>query len=126
MLKEIKLITGTSNVSLANEVAQILGKKLVNTVIKRFGDGEISIQVDDNVRGSDIFVMQSTCAPVNDNVMEYLLLVDALKRASAGRITAVIPYYGYARQDRKVQPRVPISAKLMADLIAVAGTHRVL
>ncbi|MEO5361643.1 MAG: ribose-phosphate pyrophosphokinase [Nitrospirota bacterium] len=126
MLKEMKLITGNSNVGLAESVAQYLDLKLVSTLIKRFGDGEISIQVNDNVRGSDIFVIQSTCAPVNDNVMEYLLLVDALKRASAGRITAVIPYYGYARQDRKVQPRVPISAKLLADLIAVAGTHRVL
>jgi ribose-phosphate pyrophosphokinase len=126
MLKDIKLITGNSNRSLAEEVSQYLNLKLVDTVIKRFGDGEISIQVDDNVRGYDIFVIQSTCAPVNDNVMEYLLLVDALKRASAGRITAVIPYYGYARQDRKVQPRVPISAKLLADLITVAGTHRVL
>lgn len=125
-MKGIKLITGNSNVSLAEEVSQYLNLKLVDTVIKRFGDGEISIQVDDNVRGSDIFVIQSTCAPVNDNIMEYLLLVDALKRASAGRITAVIPYYGYARQDRKVQPRVPISAKLLADLIAVAGTSRVL
>ncbi|WP_420266269.1 ribose-phosphate diphosphokinase [Candidatus Magnetominusculus dajiuhuensis] len=125
-MKGIKLITGNSNVALAEEVSQYLNLKLVDTVIKRFGDGEISIQVDDNVRGSDIFVIQSTCAPVNDNLMEFLLLVDALKRASAGRITAVIPYYGYARQDRKVQPRVPISAKLVADLIAVAGTHRVL
>ncbi|MCG6552419.1 MAG: ribose-phosphate pyrophosphokinase [Candidatus Magnetominusculus sp. LBB02] len=125
-MKDIKLITGNSNVALSEEVAEYLQLKLVNTVIKRFGDGEISIKVDDNVRGSDVFVIQSTCAPVNDNVMEYLLLVDALKRASAGRITAVIPYYGYARQDRKVQPRVPISAKLLADLIAVAGTHRVL
>jgi len=126
MPNSIKLLTGNSNRKLANEVAEYLGIPVCDTLITTFSDGEIMVQINENVRGSDIFVLQSTCTPVNDNIVELLLLIDALKRASAGRITAVIPYYGYARQDRKVQPRVPISSKLVADLITVAGANRVL
>ncbi|QWR77719.1 ribose-phosphate diphosphokinase [Candidatus Magnetomonas plexicatena] len=126
MLKEIKIITGNSNRQLSADVAEFLKVGLTDTIVKTFGDGEISVQVNENVRGHDVFVIQSMCSPVNNNLMELLLIVDALKRASAGRITAVIPYFGYARQDRKVQPRVPISSKLVADLITVAGCHRVL
>lgn len=126
MPEGIKLLTGNANRSLAAEVAKYLGIPLTNTTITTFSDGEIMVQVNENIRGSDVFVLQPTCTPVNDNIMELLLLIDALKRASAGRITAVIPYYGYGRQDRKVQPRVPISSKLVADLITVAGTDRVL
>ncbi|HBG92914.1 MAG: phosphoribosylpyrophosphate synthetase [Nitrospirae bacterium GWF2_44_13] len=122
----IKLLTGNSNRKLAGEVAEYLGIPVCDTLITTFSDGEIMVQINENVRGYDIFVLQSTCTPVNDNIVELLLLIDALKRASAGRITAVIPYYGYARQDRKVQPRVPISSKLLADLVTVAGTDRVL
>lgn len=126
MPKDIKLLTGNSNRKLANEVAEYLGIPVCDTLITTFSDGEIMVQINENVRGSDIFAIQSTCTPVNDNIVELLLLIDALKRASAGRITAVIPYYGYGRQDRKVQPRVPISSKLVADLITVAGANRVL
>ena len=126
MPNSIKLLTGNSNRKLAGEVAEYLGIPVCDTLITTFSDGEIMVQINENVRGSDIFVLQSTCTPVNDNIVELLLLIDALKRASAGRITAVIPYYGYARQDRKVQPRVPISSKLVADLITVAGANRVL
>ncbi|MEK7683694.1 MAG: ribose-phosphate pyrophosphokinase [Nitrospirota bacterium] len=126
MPNSIKLLTGNSNRKLANEVAEYLGIPVCDTLITTFSDGEIMVQINENVRGSDIFAIQSTCTPVNDNIVELLLLIDALKRASAGRITAVIPYYGYARQDRKVQPRVPISSKLVADLITVAGANRVL
>jgi len=122
----IRLLTGNSNRKLAGEVAEYLGISVCDTLITTFSDGEIMVQINENVRGSDIFALQSTCTPVNDNILELLLLIDALKRASAGRITAVIPYYGYARQDRKVQPRVPISSKLVADLITVAGANRVL
>ena len=126
MPKDIKLLTGNSNRKLANEVAEYLGIPVCDTLITTFSDGEIMVQINENVRGSDIFAIQSTCTPVNDNIVELLLLIDALKRASAGRVTAVIPYYGYGRQDRKVQPRVPISSKLVADLITVAGANRVL
>ncbi len=120
------LITGSSNPQLSAEVSEHLGIPLCDTTINRFSDGETSVQINENIRGSDVFVIQSTCTPVNDNIMELLLMVDALKRASAGRITAVIPYYGYARQDRKVQPRVPISSKLVADLLEAAGIDRIL
>ncbi len=122
----IRLLTGNAHKSLAQAVAKQMGKQLTDTTVTNFSDGEISVQVNENVRGSDVFIIQPTCHPVNRNIMELLLLVDALKRASAGRITAVIPYYGYGRQDRKVQPRVPISSKLVADLITAAGTNRVL
>lgn len=122
----IKLITGNANPELARKVSEYLKIPLAETMVSTFSDGEIMVQIKENVRGSDAFVIQSTCTPVNHNIMELLLIIDALKRASARRITAVIPYYGYARQDRKVQPRVPISAKLVANLIAVAGANRVL
>ena len=126
MLKGFKLFTGTSHVDLAREVASCLGIQLGDATVATFSDGEISVRLNENVRGSDVFVLQPTSMPVNYNIMELLLITDALKRASVGRITAVIPYYGYARQDRKVQPRVPISAKLVADLITAVGTNRVL
>jgi ribose-phosphate pyrophosphokinase len=126
MPEGIKLISGNSHRSLAREVSEHLSIPLCDASVTTFSDGELMIQINENVRGSDAFVIQSTCPPVNDNIMELLLMIDALKRASAGRITAVIPYYGYARQDRKVQPRVPISSKLVADLITAAGATRVL
>ena len=126
MPQGLKLFTGTSNRELAREVAVYLNLDLGDTTVSTFSDGEIMVRLNENARGSDAFVIQSTCTPVNDNIMQLLLIVDALKRASAERITAVIPYYGYARQDRKVQPRVPISAKMVADLITVVGTNRVL
>ncbi len=122
----IKLITGNANPDLAKKVSDYLQIPLTETMVSTFSDGEIMVQIKENIRGSDAFVIQPTCTPVNHNIMELLLIIDALKRASAGRITAVIPYYGYARQDRKVQPRVPISAKLIANLITVAGANRVL
>ncbi len=126
MPEGIKLITGNAHRGLAEEVAGYLGIPLCDTTVSTFSDGEIMVQINENVRGTDVFVIQPTCAPVNHNIMELLLILDALRRASARRITAVIPYYGYARQDRKVQPRVPISSKLVADLITVAGANRVL
>ncbi|MCI0469804.1 MAG: ribose-phosphate diphosphokinase, partial [Nitrospirae bacterium] len=122
----IKIITGNSNRPLADKVSDYIKIPLTDTTVSMFSDGEIMVQVNENVRGYDIFVIQSTSMPVNRNLMELLLIIDALKRASAKRITAVIPYYGYARQDRKVQPRVPISSKLVADLITAAGANRVL
>lgn len=112
--------------SLTKKVSDYLEIPLTETTVSSFSDGEIMVQIKENVRGSDAFVIQPTCTPVNHNLMEVLLIIDALKRASARRITAVMPYYGYARQDRKVQPRVPISAKLVANLIATAGANRVL
>jgi ribose-phosphate pyrophosphokinase len=126
MPEGIKLFTGNAHKGLANEIADDLGIPVGDATVSKFSDGEITVHINENVRGSDVFVLQPTCMPVNHNIMELLLMVDALKRASARRITAVIPYYGYARQDRKVQPRVPISAKLVADLITAAGTNRVL
>jgi ribose-phosphate pyrophosphokinase len=126
MPQGLKLFTGTAHGQLAKEVASYLNISVADATVSAFSDGETLIRVNENVRGSDVFVIQPTCTPVNDNIMELLLIVDALKRASAGRITAVIPYYGYARQDRKVQPRVPISAKTVADLINAVGTSRVL
>lgn len=126
MLKGLKIFSGSSNRELAAEVAGELTSQLADVTLSTFSDGEIMVRINENVRGSDVFVIQSTSVPVNDHLIELLLMVDALKRASAGRITAVIPYYGYARQDRKVQPRVPISAKMVADLINAVGTNRVL
>jgi ribose-phosphate pyrophosphokinase len=126
MPEGIKLIAGNAHKGLALEVAGHLGVHLTDATITSFSDGEIMLQINENVRGSDVFVIQPTCMPVNHNIMELLLAMDALKRASAGRITAVMPYYGYARQDRKVLPRVPISSKLVADLITTAGANRVL
>ncbi|MDR0620797.1 MAG: ribose-phosphate pyrophosphokinase [Deltaproteobacteria bacterium] len=126
MPNDIVMISGNSNVGLATEICESLWQPLGLAQVRRFSDGEILVEIGENVRGRDTFVIQSTCNPVNDNLMELLLIIDALKRASARRITAVIPYYGYARQDRKAQPRVPISAKLVADLLTAAGTTRVL
>jgi len=123
---ELKLFTGNAHRALAEEIAASLGLPLGQAEVARFSDGEVFVQIDENVRGADVFIVQPTCPPVNDNLMELLVMLDAMKRASAERITAVLPYYGYARQDRKVQPRVPISAKLVADLITVAGAERVL
>ncbi len=122
----IKIFAGNSNRPLAQEICQYLGVPLGAADIRRFSDGEIAVEITENVRGGDVFVIQSICSPGNDNLMELLLMLDAFKRASASRITAVIPYYGYARQDRKVAPRVPISAKLVADLVTTAGASRVL
>ncbi|MDX9714184.1 MAG: ribose-phosphate pyrophosphokinase [Dissulfurispiraceae bacterium] len=126
MSNGIKILTGNANKTLATKVSEYIKISLTDTTVTSFSDGEILLQINENVRGSDIFVIQPTCTPVNDNIMELLLMIDALKRASASRITAVIPYYGYARQDRKVQPRVPISSKLVADLITAAGANRIL
>ncbi len=125
MPEGIKLFTGNAHKGLAREMARYLDMPVGDATISSFSDGEIMVQINENVRGTDVFVLQPTSMPVNRHLMELLLMVDALKRASARRITAVIPYYGYARQDRKVQPRVPISAKLVADLITAAGTNRV-
>ncbi len=126
MPEGIKLLAGNSNINLAEAVAEYLNMPLTDATVKTFSDGETSVKINENVRGTDAFVIQSTCTPVNDNIMELLLIIDALVRASAGRITAVIPYYGYGRQDRKVQPRVPISSKLVADIIEAAGASRVI
>jgi ribose-phosphate pyrophosphokinase len=122
----IKIFTGNANPGLAMEICERMNIPLAKADVTRFSDGEINVQILDNVRGSDVFVVQPTAAPVNRNLMELLIMIDALKRASASRITAVLPYYGYSRQDRKVQPRVPITAKLVADLITTAGANRVL
>jgi len=124
--KDIKIFSCNSNRAVAEEVASILGLKLGDMTVKSFADGEVSVNIEESVRGSDVFVIQSTCRPVNNHLMELLVSIDALKRASAGRITAVIPYYGYARQDRKARARDPISAKLVADLLVAAGADRVL
>jgi len=126
MSGELKLFTGTANPVLAEEVSTYLGVPLSRATVSTFSDGETRVKIEENVRGRDVFVMQSCCPPVNTSIMELLIMLDALKRSSGYRITAVIPYFGYARQDRKDQPRVPISAKLMADLITIAGAHRVL
>ncbi len=124
-LEKIRIFTGNSNVELAKEICDTLGIPLGRAEVKNFSDGEICVEIQESVRGLDIYVVQSICPPSNDNLMELLIMLDALKRASASCITAVIPYYGYARQDRKVAPRTPISAKLVADLIEVAGATRV-
>jgi ribose-phosphate pyrophosphokinase len=126
MSKELKLFSGNANPALAKEICQCLGVGLGEALVSEFSDGEIRVRIEENVRGADVFVVQSCCTPVNNSIMELLIMIDALKRSSAYRITAVIPYFGYARQDRKDQPRVPISAKLMADLITTAGADRVL
>ncbi len=124
--KDIKIFSANSNKKVAEEIAEYLGLPLGKSDVGMFSDGEISVSIHETVRGSDVFVVQSTCAPVNRHLMELLIMIDAFKRASAGRITAVIPYYGYARQDRKSKARDPISAKLVADLITAAGADRVL
>ncbi len=124
--REIKVFSGNANAGLAGEICAKMDIPLGNAVVGRFSDGEINVQIMDNVRGMDVFVVQPTASPVNRHLMELLIMIDALKRASAARITAVLPYYGYSRQDRKVQPRVPITSKLVADLITTAGANRVL
>ena len=124
--KDIKIFSGNSNPKLALDICKKLGTQLGNAEVGTFSDGEKSVSIYETVRGSDVFVVQSTCSPVNDNLMELLIMIDAMRRASAGRVTAVIPYFGYARQDRKTKPRDPISAKLVANLITRAGADRVL
>lgn len=122
---DFKIFAGNSNHVLAEEIAGIMGKPLGKSTVSKFSDGEISVNLWETVRGVDTYIVQSTCAPVNDNLMELLIMIDAMKRASAGRINAVIPYYGYARQDRKAKARDPITAKLVADLLSKAGADRV-
>jgi ribose-phosphate pyrophosphokinase len=124
--RPIKLFGGGSNRALANEISAALDVPLAELTIFRYSDGEIGVRIDESVRGEDVFVIQPTCPPVNENLMELLVIVDALRRASADRITAVIPYFGYARQDRKIRPREPISAKLVANLLTAAGCQRIL
>ena len=124
--KDIKIFSANSHPQLARQIAERLGLPLGRSEVKTFSDGEIAVSINESVRGSDVFVVQSTCAPVNDHLMELLIMMDAFKRASAARITAVIPYFGYARQDRKAKARDPISAKLVADLLTTAGADRVL
>jgi ribose-phosphate pyrophosphokinase len=125
-LEGLKVFSGTANLALAKNIAKSLGVPLGEVLVTRFSEGETRVKINEDVRGRDIFLIQPTCPPVNDNVIELLIMLDAFKRASARRITTVLPYYGYARQDRKDQPRVPITAKLMANIITVAGTNRVL
>ena len=124
--KDIKIFTGNANPALAQEICKIIGTKLGEAEVKSFADGEASVSLYETVRGSDVFLINSTCKPVNDSLMELLIMIDACRRASAGRITAVIPYFGYARQDRKAKGRDPISAKLVANMIEAAGADRVL
>lgn len=123
---QLKIITGNANRPLAESIVRNMGVELCKAQITRFSDGEIQVKVEDNVRGADCFIIQPTCSPVNENIMELLILADALRRSSAKRITAVIPYYGYGKQDRKAEPRVPITAKLVANLIVASGVTRVL
>lgn len=125
-LKQLKIFSGNSNNELAKEIADFLGIELGKSSITKFSDGEININIEESVRGCDVFIIQSTCNPVNDNIMELLIMIDALRRASCRRITAVVPYYGYARQDRKSRGREPITAKLIANLITSAGARRML
>ncbi len=124
--KGFYVFSGTANVELAKKICDYLNMSLGECVIKRFSDGEIFVEIKDNIRGADVFIIQPTCPPVNEHLMELLIMIDAARRASARRITAVLPYYGYARQDRKTAPRTPISAKLIANLIVTAGARRVL
>lgn len=124
--KDIKIFTGNANPKLAADICKIIGTKLGESEVKSFADGEASVSLYETVRGSDVFLVQSTCKPVNDSLMELLIMVDACRRASAGRITAVMPYFGYARQDRKAKSRDPISAKLVANMLTAAGADRVL
>ena len=126
MLERIRIFSGNANLDLAGKICGSLGVPLGKANVTTFSDGETRVEINENVRGMDVFIIQSTCTPVNVTCMELLIMIDAMKRASADRITAVIPYYGYARQDRKVAPRAPISAKLIADLITTAGANRVL
>jgi ribose-phosphate pyrophosphokinase len=125
-MSDFVIFSGNSNPVLSQKICDYINVPLGGEKVKRFSDGEIQIEIDENVRSKDVYVIQSTCSPVNDNLVELLLMLDALKRSSADRISAVIPYYGYARQDKKVAPRVPISAKLVADLLTVAGANRII
>ncbi len=124
-MRGYKIFSGSANVEFAKQISKYLSLPLSDAGVKRFSDGEISVQIDESVRGKDVFIIQSTCVPTNDNLMELLILTDALRRSSANSITAIIPYFGYARQDRKANPRVPITAKLVANLIEAAGIDRV-
>jgi ribose-phosphate pyrophosphokinase len=126
MTRDFKIFSGSSNPKLAREICAYLERPLSRAEVGRFSDGEVNVEVGENARGVDCYVVQSTCRPASDLLMELLVMIDALKRASANSITAVIPYYGYARQDRKVAPRTPITAKLVADLLTAAGANRVL
>jgi len=126
LFQHLKIFSGNSNRPLAEDICKYLGTNLGAATVGRFADGEINVQIDENVRGCDCYVVQPTCRPVNENMVELLIMIDALRRASAGRITAVIPYFGYARADRKTAPRVPISSKLMANLITTSGANRVI
>src|SRR5919198_3790417 len=123
---ELKVFSGSAHPELTREIAAFLGIKVGQARLRRFPDSEVSFQIDENIRGTDVFVVQPTCSPVDQHIMEMLVMIDAFRRSSASRITAVIPYYGYARQDRKDKPRVPISAKLVANLLSASGTNRVL
>jgi ribose-phosphate pyrophosphokinase len=123
---ELKVFAGSAHPRLAADIAEFLGCELGQARLRRFPDTEVSFQIDENIRGTDVFIMQPTCAPVDQHLMELMIMVDAFRRSSAARITAVVPYYGYARQDRKDKPRVPISAKLVANILSAAGTNRVL
>ncbi|RLA40365.1 MAG: ribose-phosphate pyrophosphokinase, partial [Gammaproteobacteria bacterium] len=126
-MPNLMLFSGNSNPQLAKEIAAHLGLQIGDAKVSHFSDGEISVQINDNVRGRDVFIIQPTCAPTNKNLMELIFIVDAMRRSSAGRITAVVPYFGYARQDRRVRSaRVPISAKVVADMINNVGVNRVL
>lgn len=124
--RKLKIFSCTSNIPLARAIAEKIETSLGNGEVVRFSDGEVTVRIEESVRGADVYIIQSTCNPTNDNLMELLVMIDALKRASAKRITAVIPYYGYARQDRKTRPRDPITAKLVANLLTVAGADRIL
>lgn len=126
MPNRMKIFSGNANRKMAEEICTYLGEPLSDAEVKKFSDGEISVEIGENVRGADVFIVQPTCPPVNDHLMELIIMIDALRRASARRITAVIPYYGYARQDRKVRPRVPITSKAVAEMLMAVGTRRVL
>src|SRR3982751_5059087 len=125
-LGQLKVFSGSAHPLLAREIADYLGISVGQARLRRFPDTEVSFQIDENIRGTDVFVVQPTCAPVDQHLMELLIMIDAFRRSSASRITAVLPYFGYARQDRKDKPRVPISAKLVANVLSAAGTNRVL
>ena len=126
VFSDYKVFAGNAHTELAEEITSIMGKPLGKATVTKFSDGEISVNLWETVRGVDVYIIQPTCGPVNDNLMELLIMMDSMKRASAGRINAVIPYYGYARQDRKAKARDPITAKLVANLLVAAGADRVL
>ena len=125
-MDKLAIFSGNANLELANDICKNLKVKLQDALVGRFSEGEIRVKINENVRGKDVFIIQPTCPPANDNLMELLIMIDAMRRASANRITAVIPYFGYARQDRKDQPRVPITAKLVANLLTTSGANRIL